>query len=176
MMDVVMAVPAAASRPIRVRDLLVAALPELREHMLEETIRRDWQTVVGRDLWRRSRPGRLSKGALEVSVDNSPGLHELTLRSGMVLAALQAQHGSTVTALKFVLGPVPAHSSPEIPRRRSEPRPRLSSDESHSIDAMMAGVADPELAASLRRLVTKDVLSRRQHGRGVADPPDGEDS
>lgn len=160
-----MAAPA-PSTPVRVRDLLVAALPELRDHMLEETIRGDWQGVVGPELSRRSWPGRFRTGVLEVNVDNSPCLYEMTLRSGAFLANLQARFGSAVKSLRFGLGSVPTDAGSVGAPSRSRPAPRLGPEDIRSIDELVASLADPTLADSFRRLLTKDFLARRREGNG----------
>lgn len=109
----------AASRPaapVRVGDLLTAAVPGLSAHLLAETIRRQWPLTVGPEMARRSRPRGLRMGVLEVAVDNSPWLHEMTLRSAELLAAIRSRHGHAVTALRFSLGdtagPAPAGGRP----------------------------------------------------------------
>jgi hypothetical protein len=167
----------ARSSPVPVRDVLVAALPELRVHMLQEGIRKDWSSIVGPEISRRSQPGGLRLGVLDVTVDNSPWLHELTLRSSSLLAALQARHGSVVSSLRFVLGPVAAGPSPAAPRRRRpEPQAELGPAEASLVESVVAPVTDPALAASIRRLVTKDFLARQSLGPGRhrADPQPSE--
>jgi len=168
------------SRPVRVRDVLVAALPELRDRLLEETIRRDWSRLAGPELGRRSQPGRLKAGVLDVTVDNSPWLHEMTLRSGELLAALQTRFGSVVASLRLALGVVPAGVDPPKADHRPEPRARLSHEEAEVVEAMVASLPDPALAGSLRRLLTKDLLARRRHDssrrREDSRPTEREDS
>jgi len=119
--------------------------------------------AVGYELGRRSRPGELRMGVLEVIVDNSPWLHELTLRSDALLGALKSRYGAAVASLRFSLGQAPAPRPPAA-RRRPAPPARLSAEEEHSVEAIAASVADPALAASLRRLMTKDLIARRRHG------------
>lgn len=156
----------ARPRPVRVRDILLAALPELQSHMLQDGIRKDWSSIVGPEVAHRSQPGELRLGALEVIVDNSPWLHELTLRSSSLLAALQARYGASVTSLRFVLGSVAAAPSPAASRSpRSEGRTELGPAEARLVESTVAPVADPALAASIRRLLTKDFLARRSPGR-----------
>jgi len=168
------------SRPVRVRDVLVAALPELRDRLLEETIRRDWSRLAGPELRRRSQPGRLKAGVLDVTVDNSPWLYEMTLRSGELLAALQTRFGSVVSSLRLALGVVPAGVDPPKADHRPEPRARLSHEEAEVVEAMVASLPDPALAGSLRRLLTKDLLARRGHSssrrREDSRPAEREDS
>jgi len=149
--------------PVRVGNLLTAAVPALAERMLEEAIRREWAQTAGPEAARRSRPGALRQGTLEVSVDNSPWLQELTLRSAAIVAALRKRHGSAVTGVRFALGSGrgdadvvarPAHAGTEAPERR------LTVEEARLVDAAAGQVPDPALASSLKRLLTKDLLAR----------------
>jgi len=149
--------------PVRVGNLLTAAVPALAERMLEEAIRREWAQTAGPEAARRSRPGALRQGTLEVSVDNSPWLQELTLRSAAIVAALRKRHGSAVIAVRFALGSGrgdadvaagPARARTEAPQRR------LTVEEARIVDAAAGQVPDPALASSLKRLLTKDLLAR----------------
>ncbi len=173
-------VASASASPVRVRDVLPAALPELRDRMLEQAIRAVWGEMVGSPLGRRSRPGRLKMGVLDVRVDNSPGLHEITLRSGEVLAALQRRFGSAVASVRLSLGEVPPEAEPVLPRPRPEVPARLSREETREVEAMAASLPDPTLSGSLRRLLIKDLLARRRHASsrrpGDPPPPEREDS
>ncbi len=159
---------ALASRPLRVRDLLVAAVPGLRDRMLEETIRSGWADIAGPEIARRSRPGELRAGVLTVLVDNSPWLQEVTLRSSEILAGLRARHGSAVTSVRCALGTLPASPRQTVTHDRPPPADPLSAEEEHAVDTIIAPVTDPVLAASMRRLVTKDLIARR---RRAAVPP-----
>ena len=67
--------------PRAVGELLVSALPQLEERLLVQRMRRAWGALVGDDLARRAQPQALVKGCLTIVVDNSPWLHELTLRT-----------------------------------------------------------------------------------------------
>jgi hypothetical protein len=152
--------------------VLLAALPELGDHMLQETVRKDWSSLVGPGISRRSQPGALKQGVLDVTVDNSPWLHELTLRSGELLARLQARHGSAIRSLRFTLGPVaaaptPASSGP----RRTDDESALGPADAHVVESMISAVNDLEVAASIRRVLTRDILERQalQNGRAPAD-------
>ncbi|MGH7392628.1 MAG: DUF721 domain-containing protein, partial [Candidatus Rokuibacteriota bacterium] len=91
-------------------------MPELRERLVEEAIRRGWTAVVGPDAARRARPQRLANGCLEVVVDNSPWLAELTLRAPDLTARLAARFDG-VRTLRFVVGTVPADAP--APRHRA---------------------------------------------------------
>ncbi len=147
--------------PVRVSEVLAAAVPELGERMFEETIRKEWRLTVGAEIARRSQPGELRAGTLTVLVDNSPWLQEMTLRSAELLEVIRARHGHGVSALRFALGRL--SPKPERPaRRRAEPESGLTDAEALEVEKTGAQLSDPTLAAALRRLMTKDLIARRQ--------------
>jgi hypothetical protein len=151
------------SRPVRVGEVLTAAIPGLVGRLLEEAIRRDWATTVGSGAARRSRPGEIRAGVLHVSVDNSPWLSEMRLRSEELLDAVRKRHGDAVTSLRFALGPVPAPASRSAAPATSPLRAaRLNAEEERSVETIVASVADPALATAVRRLVEKDFIARRR--------------
>ena len=149
--------------PVRVGNLLTAAVPALAERMLEEAIRRDWTQTAGPEAARRSRPGALRQGTIEVSVDNSPWLQELTLRSAAIVAALRKRHGSAVIGVRFALGSgrgdAGVAAGPALSRTEATER-RLTVEEARLVDAAAGQIRDPALASSLKRLLTKDLLAR----------------
>jgi hypothetical protein len=171
--------------PVRVGNLLTAAVPALAERMLEEAIRREWAQTAGPEAARRSRPGALRQGTVEVSVDNSPWLQELTLRSAAIVAALRKRHGSAVIGVRFALGNGrgdadvsvgSARAGTESPRRRLPVPERgltvsergLTVEEARLVDAAAGQIPDPVLASSLKRLLTKDFLARGERPAAAA--------
>src|SRR2546428_2721405 len=97
--------------PRAVADLLVTAVPELRERLAEHHVRRVWSTLLGADVARRAKPQALVDGCLTVVVDNSPWLHELTLRADELTAPLRPPVPSR-PALPFPLGTLVADGPP----------------------------------------------------------------
>src|SRR5213593_458646 len=91
--------------PRAVADLLLTAVPDLRDRLLEHRIRRAWSEVVGPDAARRAQPRTFADGCLTVAVDNSPWLHELTLRSEELTRRLNERFG-VVRSLRFVSGTI----------------------------------------------------------------------
>jgi len=154
--------------PVRVGSLLTSAVPALAERMLEQTIRRQWADIVGPDAARRSRPASLRQGTLEITVDNSPWLQELTLRAGTIAAALAARHGAAVTAVRVTMGAAVAPASNEVSREGRAISRSLTDAERGIVEATARPIADPVVASSLRRLLTKDLLARGQSGVPVA--------
>jgi hypothetical protein len=141
-----------ARAPRAVADLLVTAVPQLRDRLLELEIRRAWSAVVGADVARRARPQSLAAGCLTVVADNSPWLQELTLRSGELTERLRGRFAQ-IRSLRFVLG---ALEAPEAaPRERTRPAVPLDAAARRAIDEAASAIPDETLAAAARRLLTK---------------------
>lgn len=144
-------VPMIRPAPRAVADVLLSAVPQLSDRLVEYHLRRTWSALVGPETARRARPRALSGGVLTVVVDNSPWLQELTLRSAELTARLSARFPA-VRSLRFTLGRLDGEQDPEPPRGPATPRP-LSNEDHHDIDAAAAAIADPALAAAARRLL-----------------------
>ena len=139
--------------PRAVGELLVNAVPQLEDRLLVRRLRRTWVALVGADMARRAQPHALVNGCLQVVVDNSPWLHELTLR-GPELTARLARECPAVRSVRFTLGAPPAEEP--TPAVRPAPRTsRLSDDDRCAIDAAAAAISDPALAAGARRLLAR---------------------
>src|SRR2546421_7495374 len=109
-----------APRPVA--DLLVSAIPQLGDRLVEHHIRRAWSALVGADVARRAQPQALVDGCLTVVVDNSPWLHEMTLRADELTARLRERFPS-LPALRFTLGTLEAGSPPPAPPGGPPPPP-----------------------------------------------------
>jgi len=137
--------------PRRVGELLVSAMPQLQDRLLVQKLRAEWPALVGHEVARRTQPQALTNGCLQVTVDNSPWLHEMTLRAPDVAARVGAQFPA-VRSIRFSLGLPPAEEPPPAAR----PAPvTLVDDDRRAIDAAAAAISDRDLAASARRLLTR---------------------
>lgn len=137
--------------PRAVGDLLVGALPQISERLTEFHLRQSWASLVGRDGARRSRPDTLTAGTLRVVVDNSPWLHELTLRETEIMAKIRARF-SEVKALRLAVGTVAsAHAADAEPAPKPVP---LTPADRADIEEAVAVIADVEVADTARRLLT----------------------
>src|SRR4029453_14285674 len=83
------------SHPVRIGDVLTAAVPALEERLLPERIRPGRGAPVGPEIRRATRPPELKAGTLTITVDNSPWLQELSMRSAEVLDTVRARFGPT---------------------------------------------------------------------------------
>ena len=149
--------------PRAVGDLLVSAVPALRDRLDEARLRTAWNAVVGADAARRSRPHALTNGCLHVVVDNSPWLQELTLRSGELTRRIAAQF-ATIRALRFTLGRIEDRPSDTPAASAIGASRRLSADDVREIEATIAPIRDPEVRAAARRLMGSARRSERPRG------------
>src|SRR3989442_11033132 len=74
--------------PRAVADLLVTAVPELRDRLAEHHVRRAWTALVGTDVARRAHPKGLAPSFPTVGLHKSPALHQLTPRGAQLTARL----------------------------------------------------------------------------------------
>jgi hypothetical protein len=149
-----------SGNPRAVGELLPDAMPQLVDRLGEVRLHQTWATVVGSDVARRARPGALSEGCLTVIVDNSPWLHELSLRQEQLLAMIQVRCPA-VRTLRLTVGVL-------APESRAEAVPPVVLDERdrREIEEATAVIADTALATVAGRLLAR----ARQAGRpaGVA--------
>jgi hypothetical protein len=151
-----------APRPVG--ELLPGALPQIADRMTHLRIRQAWGAVVGREVARRSLPDSFVGGTLRVVVDNSPWLHELTLRAPELATALRERFPEVHT-LKFTLGSLEADPAAA---RASAPRAvPLTADDYADIDAATAAIADQGLAEAARRLLVTARRFPRPRSRGA---------
>lgn len=147
--------------PRPVGDLLVTAIPQLAERLVEHRLRRAWPSVVGHEVARRAQPLALSGGCLHVVVDNSPWLHELTLRGAELTDRLR-RHSAAVRSVRFTLGRLPEREA-QAPAPLATLPPLTPADVAE-IDAATAAIKDDGLAAAARRLLAKAWRSSSARG------------
>jgi hypothetical protein len=149
--------------PRSIGELLPEAMPLLADRLAEVELRRSWEATVGADVARRARPGVLAEGCLTVVVDNSPWLHELSLRRGDLLTGIRRRCPSVKT-LRLTVGPLPGEADATAPTG-SRPSSPLSRQDRHEIEEATATISDPALAQAARRL-----LARARQSRGTEAP------
>ena len=150
--------------PRAVGELLSSAMPQISDRLVELRIRQGWASIVGRDAARRTRPDGLTGGTLRIIVDNSPWLHELTLRSGELTAKVRDRFPEVQT-LRFMLGAPETDAATTRSGQAPRPVPLTAADHA-DIDAAAAAIPDAALAEAARRLlVTARRYPRTQPGR-----------
>jgi len=149
--------------PRVVGELLVSAVPQLEDRLLVQRLRRRWSMLVGVDAARRSLPQTLQGGCLHITVDNSPWLHEMTLRAAELSARLGVEFPA-IHSVRFTLGATSTEPTGPAPRPAARV-PSLTDDDRRAIDAAAAAISDPDVAAGARRLLAR--AWPRQPARGT---------
>ena len=142
-----------SAAPRAVADVLLSAVPQLSDRLPEYHIRKAWRALVGPEMARRTRPQALANGCLHVVVDNSPWLHELTLRAAELTARLRAQ-SPAVRSLRFTLGTLETEPRSRPERREERRAAALTDDDRRDIHEAASAIPDPALAEAARRLLT----------------------
>ena len=151
--------------PRAVGDLLAGAMPQLEERLWEHRLGRSWVAIVGADVARRARPGSLTNGVLQIVVDNSPWLCELTLRAIELERRVRAEV-PVVRALRFTLGELPRPDADPAPATSARaPDHTLTPHDLAEIDTAAASIADPAVSSAARRLL----MAARRSSRTGAD-------
>jgi hypothetical protein len=149
--------------PRAVAELLVNAIPHLGDRLREQQIRSAWAAMVGADAARRTQPQALADGCLSVLVDNSPWLHELTLRAEE-LTRRTHERFPEVRSLRFVLGTLPPADAARPLRERGRSSVPLDDAARAAIDEAASVIHDETLADAARRLLAKAWRFPRERG------------
>jgi predicted nucleic acid-binding Zn ribbon protein len=115
---------------------------------------RVWPEVVGEEVSRRSQPGLLRNGRLQVIVADAVWLQQLTMLKPAILASLESQLGSgMVRDIFFTLGvpSVPAARRKSPSRGRSD---RLSPEMQGHLQEILRPVQDQECREIIGRILT----------------------
>lgn len=162
-----------APRPRRHKEVLPAGVlvaETLAGYGLSEAIRAsrieaEWEQLVGERIARRSRPGNIVRGALQVHVASSAWLHELGLLKNQLLSVLLRALGEPrlFDDLSFQLAGksrAPSDAPGVAPRARRPPPPPNPLPPSASIEDQQrilvetSAVEDDELRALITRVRT----------------------
>src|SRR5919109_4717827 len=142
--------------PLAVSALLTAALrgKPAEKRLKEGRIWLLWEEAVGRQIASHARPVTLRDGVLTVAVANAPWMQELNFLQRGLAEKLNSLLGEPIVREIFLkAGRIEPPRPPE-----PEPRPaarELTPAEQELIDAETAAVDDPEIRASLARLMAR---------------------
>jgi predicted nucleic acid-binding Zn ribbon protein len=129
--------------------------------MANVVVHRVWPHVVGEEVARRSQPGLLRKGRLQVTVADAVWLQQLTMLKPAILASLESHLGSrAVRDIFFTLGPCPdTAAAPRLePVSRGQgdpPSPELE----ERLREILQPVRDSECREVLARILRKTWLN-----------------
>ncbi|MFQ5847058.1 MAG: DUF721 domain-containing protein [Candidatus Methylomirabilales bacterium] len=118
-------------------------------------VHRVWAEVVGEEVARRSQPGLLKNGRLQVTVGDAVWLQQLTMLKPAILAGLESHVGSRVVQdIFFVLGvPSAPTARPEPPARRGSGP--LSPEMQGRLREVLRPIQDQECREVLTRILRK---------------------
>lgn len=121
--------------------------------LVNATIHRIWPEVVGGEVARKSWPGLLKRGRLQVFVTDSIWLQQLTMLKPWLLQALGNRLGAPmVQDLYFTLGRPPA---PQDPPPSSGRQIQLSPEVEARIQEILRPLPDPECREVVGRILRK---------------------
>lgn len=117
------------------------------------TIHRIWPEAVGEEVARKSRPGLLKNGRLQVFVTDSVWLQQLTMLKPKLLKTLRIHlDASIVQDLFFTLGMPFSSQGPDTSCRRES---QLSPEEEAQIQELLRPLRDLECREVLARILRK---------------------
>jgi predicted nucleic acid-binding Zn ribbon protein len=122
--------------------------------MANVIIHRVWPEVVGEEVARRSQPGPIKHGRLQVTVVDAVWLQQLTMLKPTILASLESHLGSRlVRDIFFTVGTVSlAAARPERASRGR--RNRLSPEIQERVQEILRPILDEECRNILGRILT----------------------
>lgn len=139
---------------------LKAARPALgRQGLAETELLARWDAIAGPDLASHTMPIKVipakrgedkpsAGGVLHLKVDGGPAAMMLSYMEPQVIERVNAYFGwKAVERLKLIQGPLPGKPARKPPKHRP-----LSKEEEAKLAAMVDGITDPELKASLLNL------------------------
>lgn len=143
-------------RPLAVADLLTASLRgrPAEKRLKEGRIWLLWEEAVGRQIASQAQPVTLRDGILTVAVASAPWMQELNFLKRGIVVKLNALLGEPLVREIFLKA---GRIEPPLPPE-PEPRPagrELTTAERELIAAETATVDDPEVRASLARLMAR---------------------
>ena len=118
-------------------------------------VHRVWSHVVGEEVARRSQPGLLRNGRLQVTVADAVWLQQLTMLKPAILKSLESHLGSrAVRDIFFVLGAWPTATARPEPTSRGQGDPR-SPEFEERLTQVLQPIQDSECREVLARILRK---------------------
>ncbi len=123
-----------------------------------------WERAVGAVIARHAQPSAVRGKKLTVTVDSSAWMQQLSLLRPEIInkvnACLREEAVESITLRIGALDlPAPAGHEPRPPAGT------LDAGERRRVEEYIAAIADPEVRDSFRRMIEKDLLSKKQTGK-----------
>ncbi len=123
-----------------------------------------WERAVGAVIARHAQPSAIRGKKLTVTVDSSAWMQQLSLLRPEIISKVNACLGEdAVDAITLRIGELDV---PVVHREEYKPPTgTLDAEEQRKVESYVAAIADPEVRESFRRMIEKDLLSKKQAGR-----------
>lgn len=119
------------------------------------TIHRAWSAVVGEEVARRSQPGLLRNGRLQVTVTDAVWLQQLTMLKPTILASLEAHLGSRIVRELFFSVGRPSFSPPRHESTLRSGCSAISPEVQARLQEVLRPIQDEECRLVLARILRK---------------------
>lgn len=125
-----------------------------------------WEKTVGGLIAQHASPQSLRGERLYLAVDSPAWMQQLSLLKPMIIGKVNAALGKeAVKNITLNIGEVqPVRSPASRPVQVAGPS-ELTKEECARVEETVAGVRDPDVRQALRRLIEKDLLSKRRQER-----------
>jgi len=119
-----------------------------------------WEGMVGNVISRHAQPLSIRGKSLSVQVDSPVWMQQLSLLKPELIEKANGVLGAgSIKEIMLVLGDV---RSAGKQKERAEPLPPLNDEEQKLVEGVISEVADPEIKDALRKLMEKDLRSRKK--------------
>jgi predicted nucleic acid-binding Zn ribbon protein len=123
-----------------------------------------WEKAVGSVIARHARPSAIRGRKLTVTVDSSAWMQQLSFLKPEILARVNRCLGEeAVIAIALRIGELDL-PAPQIHEER-QPAGQLDAGERRKVEEYVAAIADPEVRESFRRMIERDLLSKKWAGK-----------
>ncbi len=119
-----------------------------------------WEGMVGNVIARHAQPLSIRGKSLSVQVDSPVWMQQLSLLKPELIEKANGVLGEgSLKEIMLVLGDV---RSAAKQKERAEPLPPLNDEEQKLVEGVISEVSDPEIKEALRKLMEKDLRSRKK--------------
>jgi predicted nucleic acid-binding Zn ribbon protein len=123
-----------------------------------------WQKAVGPGIARHAQPASIRGKRLTVMVDSSAWMQQLSLLKPEILSRVNDRLGTDgVESITLKLGEL--ERADERPEEFQPAAGKLEAGEQKRIEECIAGIKDPETREALKRVMEKDLLSKKRTAR-----------
>lgn len=118
-----------------------------------------WPALAGPVLARHAQPGGLRGKKLQLIVDSPAWMHQLSLMKPELIARINEDLGTEIVKeISLKLGDIPSN---EVRQASARPLRELTPEEQQKIDQDISSIHDSEVREMVRRVIAKDILTKK---------------